>query len=72
MTDIAFQSFLCIGSADYRALWNHIMDVSVSDMKRNYERLNVHFELWNGESTVQDIIPGMVQDMKDKIKHKDQ
>lgn len=54
------------GQRGYRALWNHIMDVSVSDMKRNYERLNVHFELWNGESTVQDIIPGMVQDMKDK------
>jgi len=53
------------GVRGYRALWNHIINVSVSDMKRNYDRLKVDFDLWNGESTVQDIIPGMVQDMKD-------
>ena len=53
------------GHRGYRALWKLIMDVSVADMKRNYERLDVDFDLWNGESTVQDLIPGMVQDMKD-------
>lgn len=53
------------GVRGYRALWNHIINVSVSDMKRNYNRLLVSFDLWNGESSVQDIIPGMVQDMKD-------
>lgn len=54
------------GVRGYRALWKHIIDVSVTDMKRNYDRLNVNFELWNGESTVHDVIPGMVQEMKDK------
>jgi len=54
------------GVRGYRALWNHIMNVSITDMRRNYDNLNVHFDLWNGESSVQDIIPGMVQDMKDK------
>lgn len=53
------------GVKGYRALWKHIINVSVSDMKRNYDALNVHFELWNGESTVHDVIPGMVQYMKD-------
>lgn len=53
------------GERGYRALWKHIMDVSVTDMKRNYDALDVNFELWNGESTVQPIIPGMVQYLKD-------
>ena len=53
------------GVRGYRALWNKIIDVSVSDLKRNYDNLDVHFELWNGESSVHDLIPGMVQKMKD-------
>ena len=52
------------GHKGYRALWKCIMDVSIADMKRNYDRLKVDFDLWNGESTVQDIIPDMVDDMK--------
>ena len=56
--------FLQDGVRGYRALWDHIINVSVSDLKRNYERLNVSFELWNGESSVHDVIPGMVSDMK--------
>lgn len=53
------------GQRGYRALWNHIMNVSVADLKRNYDNLAVDFELWKGESSVHDIIPGMVQYMKD-------
>ncbi len=53
------------GKRGLRALWKHIIDVSVADMKRNYAALNVHFDLWNGESTVNDLIPVMVQQMKD-------
>ena len=52
------------GVRGHRALWDHIIRVSVADMKRNYEKLNVSFDLWNGESTVQYLIPGMVEDMK--------
>jgi len=52
------------GVRGYRALWNHIMQVSVADLKRNYENLNVEFDLWKGESDVQDLIPGMVDYMK--------
>ena len=41
------------GVRGHRALWDHIIRVSVADMKKNYEKLNVEFDLWNGESTVQ-------------------
>ena len=53
------------GVPGYRALWDHIINVSVTDLKKNYTNLNVEFDLWNGESSVHDIIPGMVQYMKD-------
>lgn len=52
------------GVRGYRALWNHIIAVSVTDLKKNYEKLHVDFDLWNGESTVHDLIPGMVDYMK--------
>lgn len=52
------------GVRGYRALWNHIIAVSVTDLKKNYKRLNVEFDLWNGESAVHDLIPGMVDSMK--------
>ncbi len=52
------------GRPGYRALWNHIINVSVSDLKKNYEKLNVSFELWKGESDVQDIIPEMVDEFR--------
>ncbi len=53
------------GVRGYRALWKHIINVSVADLKRNYNNLNVEFDLWNGESTVHDVIPGMVSYLKD-------
>lgn len=52
------------GVKGYRALWKQIMAVSVADMKRNYDNLDVHFELWRGESDVHEVIPGMVDYMK--------
>lgn len=52
------------GVRGYRALWNHIMKVSLADLKKNYDNLNVEFELWKGESDVHDLIPGMVEYLK--------
>ncbi|MCD7758048.1 MAG: arginine--tRNA ligase [Clostridiales bacterium] len=52
------------GHPGYRALWRHIINVSVSDLKRNYEKLNVEFDLWKGESDCQPYIPPMVEKMK--------
>ena len=53
------------GYAPYRAIWNHIMTLSVADLKKNYANLNVDFDWWKGESDVQDIIPVMTKEMKD-------
>ncbi len=52
------------GRRGYRAIWKHILKVSVTDLKKNYEKLDVHFDLWMGESDVDDLIPGMVEDLK--------
>ena len=52
------------GVEGYRALWKQIIKISVADMKRNYDNLNVTFDLWKGESDVHDVIPGMVDYMK--------
>lgn len=54
------------GYRGYRAIWNHIMNVSVADLKKNYEKLNVEFDLWKGEADAQKYIPDMVQRLKDE------
>ena len=53
------------GRKGYQALLSHILNVSVTDLKRNYENLNVSFELWKGESDAQPYIPDMVMKMKE-------
>lgn len=52
------------GEKGHVALWQHIMNVSLPDLKKNYERLNVSFDLWKGESDARPYINGMVEDMK--------
>jgi len=54
------------GRRGYRAIWQHIMKLSVADMTRIYNNLDVHFESWLGESDADPYIPAMVQEMKDK------
>ena len=54
------------GRRGYRAVWQHIMNLSVADLKKNYDNLNVYFEQWLGESDADPYIPAMVQDMKDR------
>lgn len=52
------------GRRGYLALWQHIINVSVADLRKIYTRLNVEFDLWKKESDAQPYIPQMVQDMK--------
>ena len=54
------------GDRGYRAMWDHIMRLSVADLKKNYANLNVDFDVWLGESDAQPYIPGMIEDMKAK------
>ena len=48
------------------ALWNHIMAVSKADIKRVYDRLNVTFETWEGESDCYKYIPETVEYLEKK------
>ncbi len=54
------------GRRGYRAIWDHIMGVSLPDLRRIYNILDVHFEKWLGESDADPYIPAMVADMKEK------
>lgn len=52
------------GNKGYTALWNHILNVSILDLKKNYDNLNVFYELWKKESDAQPYIPEMIEYMK--------
>ena len=54
------------GYKPYRALWKHIMNVSVADLRQNYENLNVEFDLWKGESDAEEYIDEMIADFEAK------
>ena len=54
------------GHRGYRAIWNHIMRISLADLHRVYDSLDVHFEAWLGESDADPYIPAMIEDLKAK------
>lgn len=54
------------GRRGYQAVLKHILNVSVADLKKNYGNLDVHFDLWKGESDAQPYIPDMVKYMKEE------
>lgn len=54
------------GRPGYRAIWKHIMNVSLSDMRKIYDHLDVHFESWLGESDADPYIPAMIRDFQAK------
>ena len=54
------------GRRGYRALWKHILSISVADLKKNYDRLHVHFEQWLGESDADRYIPDMIRDLRER------
>ena len=54
------------GYGPFRAIWRHIMDVSLADLRKNYGNLGVTFDLWKGESDAQEYIPGLIEDLQKK------
>ena len=54
------------GRAGYIALWREIMRVSVADLKANYKKLNVDFDLWYGESDADKYVFELIKRLKDK------
>ena len=65
--EAALEATLLLQSGDrgYRALWKHIIAVSVADLKKNYSNLDVEFDLWKGESDADPLIPGLVSRLKE-------
>lgn len=65
--EAALEATLRLQSGDrgYRALWKHIIAVSVADLKKNYSNLDVEFDLWKGESDADPLIPGLVNRLKE-------
>jgi len=49
------------GRRGYTAFWKEIMRISVADLKSSYEKLNVNFEYWYGESDSEKYIPDMLE-----------
>ena len=54
------------GRPGYRALLTHFISVSIAALKRDFDALGVHFDLWKGESDVDPLIPAMVADFKQR------
>lgn len=52
------------GHRGYRALWQHFINLSVADIKQMYDELDVHFDLWRGESHVHDRLQKMIERLK--------
>jgi len=48
------------GRAGYLALWQHFHDVSVAEQKKDFADLDVEFDVWYGESTVNDRLEPLV------------
>ena len=49
------------GRPGYRALWQHIVDVSIEALKEDFQRLGVRFDLWLGESHAHKRIEPLVE-----------
>lgn len=54
------------GRRGYRALWQHFVNVSKAELKKDFESLGVYFDLWKGESDVQSLIEPLVKDLTDR------
>ena len=52
------------GRAGYYALWQHFVNVSVASLKADYADLNVHFDLWLGESDTQSLLDELIARLK--------
>ena len=54
------------GRPGYRALWRHFVKVSEAGLEREFGALGIHFDLWNGESSVDALISPMIEDLKQR------
>lgn len=50
----------------YYELWKQLVKTSVSDLKKTYEKLDIHFDLWRGESDCNNSIPKLLEILSEK------
>jgi arginyl-tRNA synthetase len=50
----------------YRALWRRLRDISLDDVRGLYRKLDINFDLWLGESDVNDLLPTMIDELKQR------
>lgn len=50
----------------YYELWQQIVKISTNSIKEIYAKLNVSFDLWNGESDADKYVPAVIQHLKDQ------
>jgi arginyl-tRNA synthetase len=54
------------GRLGYRLLWSHFSGVTRIALERDFHALGVDFDVWKGESDVNDLIEPMVADLREK------
>ncbi|MBR4105928.1 MAG: arginine--tRNA ligase [Alphaproteobacteria bacterium] len=54
------------GEAEYRKAWQHLRKVSIDAIKKNYDALDVNFDLWWGESDAHEMSYKIVDLAKEK------
>ncbi len=54
------------GRRGYVALWKSFLEISVSDLKKSYAKLNVDFDKWLGESDSAPYVEDMIASLKDR------
>ncbi|MGH6971731.1 MAG: arginine--tRNA ligase, partial [Caulobacteraceae bacterium] len=54
------------GRAGYRLLWAHFASVTRAALERDFHALGVDFDVWKGESDVDDLIEPMVAELRAK------
>ncbi len=55
------------GNVPYTTLWKQMVDISRVEIKKVYDRLNCHFDLWEGELDSFKYIPNVLEIMKDYL-----
>ncbi|HEY5007575.1 MAG TPA: arginine--tRNA ligase, partial [Caulobacteraceae bacterium] len=54
------------GRFGYRLLWSHFHEVTRAALERDFHALGIDFDLWKGESDVNDLIEPMVVELRQK------
>jgi len=54
------------GRFGYRLIWRHFADITRVALERDFHALGIDFDLWRGESDVDDLIEPMVADLQAK------